>query len=189
MESPPRTAQNTNTLVLTQSMEPSPASICFETLPTAAPEDQRLAFVAHSNSVDAVIEGYLQHAGSFPAALEIVDVGGTMRSTASQSGSMTVRPGVTVHTVAPDDLTGLGIRLSEFLADRTEATQSAICFDSLTTLLQYSDLEAAYQFLHVITGRIHATESAGCFHLDPSAHDEQTVETMKSLFDVAVDRR
>lgn len=178
------TLRNSNTLFLSSSMDGDLARNCFEHLPSERLDEFNLAFVAHDNTADSVIESWLQHAGAFPERFDVIDVGGMMRSTASQSDSMTIRPGVTVHTESPEDLTGLGMTLSDQLMDDT---QTIVCFDSLTMLLQYVELETAYQFLHVLTGRIHAVGGTGFFHMDPKAHDTQTVDSMKSVFDDVVE--
>jgi hypothetical protein len=84
----------------------------------------------------------------------------------------------------PSDLTGLGITIGEFLSEFDEPVH--ICFDSLTSLLQYVDLQTTYEFLHAITGQIYAASARAHFHIDPAAHDEMTVETITSLFDARI---
>ena len=87
-----------------------------------------------------------------------------------------------VETVnAPTDLTGVGIAVTELLS-RTEGT-SAVCFDSVTALLQYVDLDTAFEFLHVFAGRLHQHHAVGHFHMDPGAHDPQVVAQVSSLVD------
>lgn len=90
---------------------------------------------------------------------------------------------VTEQVSAPSDLTGLGIEIGQFLSEWDDTT---VCFDSLTSLLQYVDLETTYEFLHAVTGQVHAAGARAHFHLDPNAHDEQTVAGITSLFDASV---
>jgi hypothetical protein len=81
-------------------------------------------------------------------------------------------------------LTGLGIQISEILQQwQNNDNRSVACFHSLTALLQYSDVQTVYKFLHVLTGRFATAGVAAHFHLDPGAHDDQTINTLKSLFD------
>jgi hypothetical protein len=54
---------------------------------------------------------------------------------------------------------------------------------SLSTLLMYSDLQTVFRFLHVFTGRIQSVDGLGLFCIDSSAHDDQTLNTLKQLFD------
>lgn len=84
----------------------------------------------------------------------------------------------------PGDLTGLGITLQNLLEGWTGNV--GLCFDSLTSLLQYVDLETAYEFLHVLTGRLYAQGVSAHFHIDPEAHDERAVAALTSLMDGVV---
>lgn len=179
-------AHDSNTLFLSSSLDDDFAKRCLDHLPTGSLEGAHLAFVAHTHAADDVVESWFQYAGVRPERLDVIDVGGMLRSATSASSSMTLRPGVTVHTQAAEDLTGLGITLSELLTADGDI-RTVVCFDSLTMLLQYIDVETAYQFLHIVTGRIHAVGATGLFHMDPTAHDDQTVAVMTSLFDVVVD--
>lgn len=67
-----------------------------------------------------------------------------------------------------------------------EGTTSMLCFRSLSTLLQYADLEAVFKFLHTLTSRIETGDARGHYHMDPTTHDERTVQTLLQLFDAAV---
>jgi KaiC/GvpD/RAD55 family RecA-like ATPase len=90
------------------------------------------------------------------------------------------------YTSSPVDMTGIGIKLSEFLQvfyqDRN-IEQNRIMLHSLSTLLMYSDLQTVFRFLHVFTGRIQSVDGLGLFCIDASAHDDQTMNTLKQLFD------
>lgn len=88
----------------------------------------------------------------------------------------------------PGDLTGLGIEITEVLREwADEPGPTRVCFDSLTTLLQYVDLETAYEFLHVVAGRAYAVDARVHFHLDAAAHDDQTVASLATLFDAVAE--
>lgn len=82
------------------------------------------------------------------------------------------------------DLTGLGIEIGQFLSEWQPPV--SICFDSLTSMLQYVEFQTAYEFVHVITGQIHAAGATSHFHIDPRAHDETHVAGLTSLFDAKV---
>lgn len=106
------------------------------------------------------------------------------RDGASREPSATV----TIRRESPRDLTAIGVQSNEFVTrwrDRTEPF--IVCFDSITGLLQYADLDTAYRFLHVFTGRLHHAGGRGIYHLDPSAHDEVTTGTLRQLFDVVIE--
>jgi hypothetical protein len=100
----------------------------------------------------------------------------------------TAEAGTAVQTStvsSPSDLTGLGIEIGE-LVDAWPAPVT-VCLDSLTTMLQYVDFETAYEFLHTLTGRIHAADARAHYHVDPAAHDPAAVAALASLMDAVVD--
>lgn len=91
---------------------------------------------------------------------------------------------VTETVSTPNDLTGLGISIGQFLSEFDN--QVLVCFDSLTSLLQYVDIQTAYEFLHAVIGQIHAADARAHFHIDPGAHGDQDVAAIASLFDARV---
>ncbi|MXR50326.1 hypothetical protein GRX03_01710 [Halovenus sp. WSH3] len=91
---------------------------------------------------------------------------------------------VTESVSTPSDLTGLGISIGQFLSEFDDHV--SVCFDSLTSMLQYVDVQTAYEFLHAITGQIYAADARAHFHMDPNAHDDQDVAAIASLFDARV---
>ncbi|MFH5798469.1 RAD55 family ATPase [Haladaptatus sp. CMAA 1911] len=92
---------------------------------------------------------------------------------------------------SPVDMTGIGIKLSEFLQRFYDSgvRSNRIAFDSLSTLLMYSNLQTVFRFLHVFTGRVQSAEAFGLFVIDSSAHDAQTMSTLRQLFDGEIEVR
>lgn len=90
------------------------------------------------------------------------------------------------YASSPVDMTGIGISLSEFLeefyADRG-LRRNRVLLHSLSTLLMYADLQTVFRFLHVFTGRIQSADALGLYVIDADSHDEQTMNTLKQLFD------
>jgi hypothetical protein len=114
----------------------------------------------------------------------VIAIGEIERSAVPDGGSSPPSNVSTASISSPGDLTGLGIKLSQCLSSWSgDAKPTAVHFDSLTTLLQFADLKRVFQFVHVVTGRIESAGAVGYFHLDPAAHDEQTVATLRSIFD------
>jgi len=91
---------------------------------------------------------------------------------------------VTESISTPSDLTGLGIQIGQFLSEWESPV--LVCFDSLTSMLQYVDFETAFEFLHAITGQIHAADARAHFHIDPGAHDQTDVAAIASLCDARI---
>lgn len=89
----------------------------------------------------------------------------------------------TFSTVSqPGDLTGLSMRIGAALSD-LEDEDVIIYFDDVTCLLQYTDLNTAYRFLNVFTGRVRQSGGVGVFGITPGAHDERETNTIRNLFD------
>ena len=124
--------------------------------------------------------------GEMSASLRMVDCVSEQRSTGGRLPKDRVE-----YVNSPGDMTGVGIGVSEqlrrFAEEGTERTR--VVFDSLSTLLLYSDSETVFRFLHVLTGRIDDIDAIGLFTIDPTTHDEQTVGTLKQVFDGAVEIR
>jgi hypothetical protein len=120
------------------------------------------------------------------ASVSAIDVGGRSRSAAETSGGGP--SGTPVAQVAdPGDLQRLGLTISDHLAGLDTDERTTLCFHSLSALLQYVDLRRGYRFLHTLIGRLDSVEASSHYHLDPEAHDEQTVATLRPLFDAVVD--
>lgn len=189
-----------NILLRTQALNPGEAEACCELLSVAEPVKLNVLAVTYTQSASTWATEYQQHVGSLPEQLTIISVGGrggemTRSSAHGESAQPTTTSGEPVieEINDPRDLTGLGIRISEHLKSWHEgkgnggATQMTLCFDSLTALLQYTDPETAFQFLHTITGRISQVGAVAHYHLTPDAHPEQTVATLSTLFDAVRD--
>ena len=90
------------------------------------------------------------------------------------------------YASSPADLTGIGIHFSEFLqtlySDRG-VERNRVLLHSLSTLLMYADLQTVFRFLHVFTGRIQSVDGLGLYTIDSTAHDDQTLNTVRQLFD------
>ena len=178
-------------LLLAPSLHEATDEACLDLLTLDRPDEQNVLWVTYTRSPDACLESWMSGAGRRPGNARIVSVGDTTRSAAARAGTDddSALHGEFVEPLSnPGDLTGLGITLSEILKEWTDTDNpTAACFDSLTALLQYADLQTAYKFLHVLTGRFEAAEVTGHFHLDPDACDQQTISTLTSLFDTVVE--
>jgi len=94
------------------------------------------------------------------------------------------------YASSPVDMTGIGIKLSEFLQDFYETrghTENRVLLHSVSTLLMYSDLQTVFRFLHVFTGRIQSADALGLYVIDSTTHDDQAMNTLKQLFDAVIE--
>lgn len=178
-------------LLLTTSMSADGDDACIDMLQREDPSQENMLWVSYTKSPDAQLRRWRSHANTQPANLGILSVEESTRSvSAAAAGNSDTLPGNgPVETVSnPNDLTGLGINITEFLSRWEDNDyRTTVCFDSLTAMLQYVELETAYEFLHIITGRFAAFDVHAHFHMDPDAHDDQTVESIVSLMDAVVE--
>lgn len=127
--------------------------------------------------------------GSLPPKVGVVSAGDGTRSAAADTTTTEIADStVRVATTSePSDLTGLGIRINQALSAWKDDAPIRLCFHSLTGLLQYADLQQAFQFLHVISNQIETVGGVAHYHMDPTAHDERTLATIRDPFDVVVE--
>jgi hypothetical protein len=189
---PDRLAGANSTLLLSSSF--SDGDDCAQLLRPGAADDTNVLWVSYTKSPDQQLRRWRAHTDDRPAEMGMVSVEDSTRSVAADTGGDDGGPSLPganapIETVnSPNDLTGLGIRITEFLSDwEDNDNRTVVCFDSLTALLQYVELDTAYEFLHIITGRMATADAFAHFHMDPDAHDGQTVEIVTSLMDAVVD--
>ena len=177
-------APGTNVLVLAPSLGGAKAEHCTHLLDVAPPAELDVLQITYSDSPSERVEAWLADHDELPARLGIVDVGD--QAGVAGGGGDDLPPEVVVTTANPNDITGLGMRLNNYLNDLDPDRQLVVCFDSLTELLQFTDVQAAFKFLHMFGGQLRSVDAVGHFHLDPNALDDQTVNRLKPVFDDAV---
>jgi KaiC/GvpD/RAD55 family RecA-like ATPase len=97
---------------------------------------------------------------------------------------------LTRYVSSPGDFTGIGMASSKLLEQfANQDYQTRVALDSISQLLMYADVKTVFRFLHILTGRISAAEGLGFGTLDADAHDDQTVNTIRQLFDGLVETR
>ncbi|WP_096390881.1 DUF7504 family protein [Halopenitus persicus] len=119
------------------------------------------------------------------AAIEVGSHGGP-RSVASETtgGGQSVS---LTRVSKPSNLSKLGILITKQLSEwETDDRPVVFCLHSLTALQQYVSDEKLFRFLHVLTRRLSASGGRAHFHMDPDAHHEMVVGTLRPIFDVIV---
>lgn len=98
-------------------------------------------------------------------------------------------PGVHVSGVAhPDDLTGVGVRLSESLADVDEGESVAVCLHGLSVVLQFVGFDRFYRFCSLLTRRLAAADAAAHYHLDPAGVTDIQRDRLAACFGTVLER-
>ena len=156
----------------------------FQILADGVADGEGAIVVTTKDGADRVLEDFADIAGVESPTVGVVDCVTKQQGMGSRRESDLVR-----YASSPNDLTGIGIELSELLRtlyEGRQVTQNRILLHSLSTLLMYSDLQTVFRFMHVFTGRVQSADALGVFVVDSTAHDEQTVSTLKQLFDGVV---
>lgn len=102
-----------------------------------------------------------------------------------------IREIATERVSSPGDLTGISISTAKLVRRFSDLDVSEIRHGlvSVSTLIQYIDLNTVFKFLHIYTSRIEDTGGLGIFTLDSTSHDPKTVNTITSEFDCVIELR
>ena len=175
-------------LLLSPSLSGDADGACAELMCPADPSSQNVLWVAYAGSPDAQLDRFRETTTQQPTNVGIVSVEDSTRSVAASNGDGGFGAGPVDTVSNPNDLTGVGISITEFLRRWMDNdARTVVCFDSLTAMLQYADVETAYEFLHVVVSRVYATDAVAHFHMDPGAHDRRTVAQVSSLMDAVIE--
>jgi KaiC/GvpD/RAD55 family RecA-like ATPase len=141
--------------------------------------------VTTRDSADRVLSDYEQLVSN----PETVDIG-IVDCVTKHQGRSARDTDVVRYASSPEDMTGIGIKLSEFVEEFSvdrNLDNTRVMVDSLTTLLMYSDVQTVFRFMHVITSRIENADALGVHVIESTAHDAETLNTLKQLFDGVVE--
>lgn len=113
-------------------------------------------------------------------------------TTRQGSSATTVTEGETTEIVTrrvddPSDLPRLGIAASQAVTGSDTGGRIRVCIDSLTAMLQYADRGRVYRFVQVLQDRLAQADTLAHYHMNPAAHDAQTIETLRQLFEAVVE--
>ena len=165
-------------LVLASPTDPDSVEVCMDLLAGEEPGERNVLNVLFTRRPDRRVTNWHRHVGDLPGTFEVLS---------SQSPS-SLPDSVDVESVdRPGDLTGIGVSITDRIADWEDRRSGSLCLHSATAQLQYASTEQVYQFLYTLCGYLADEGVDGHVHLNPNAHDEQTVDTLKTLFDAVVE--
>ena len=174
----------TNALVMAPSLSTEKTETCLELQGNGSLAEQDVLRVSYSAAPAELVAEFRDHYGGLPGRMGIIIVGD---QPGQPTGDGDLPDEVFVTTANPNDITGLGMRLNNYLNDGDGAGQLVVCFDSITEMLQFAEMQPVFKFLHMFVGQIRDADGIGHFHLDPGAHDDQTISRLKPLVDEAID--
>ena len=180
-----------NLLLLSPPFVTASPEACVDLLAPGESGQENVLAVTYTKSPGDFLARWKQHGSASPAEATIINVETETRSAAPMTADgspVEQRATVSVeHVSSPADLTDLGVTLTNQLDEwhaETPARQTVACVHSVTSLLQYVDLEQTFKFLDVVTGKFTEVDAIAHFHMDPTAHDDQTIHQLLPLFDV-----
>ena len=156
-------------------------SLCLDIVASGTEKDEGAIIVTTKDGADRVLRDFASRTPYEDRPVAIVDCVTRQQGVGEARDDDRIK-----YTSSPVDMTGIGIKLSEFLQafyQNRGIEKNRVMLHSLSTLLMYADLQTVFRFLHVFTGRIQSVDGLGVFAIDDSAHDDQTMNTLKQLFD------
>ncbi|MFB6140194.1 MAG: hypothetical protein ABEJ26_07140 [Halosimplex sp.] len=182
-------ADATTVLLLAPNVEGRSVDACVRALARVDEElDRAVAVTVGSSAAD-----WLSRWGEGPMAatpVTCVDVDDVTRSAATESRARSGdAANAAVETVAdPADLESLGRRISDVLQRADESGETAaVAVHSLTGILGHVDERVAFKFVYTLGEVVRRIDGTVVFHLDPDAHDAETVETFRIGCDEVVE--
>jgi hypothetical protein len=179
-------------LLLVPSMDPADDEGCVHLLDGDSIENKNVLCVTLTDTPDDRMASWRVHMEDQPAKTAFIGVGDPARSAAATNGSVhDPQQAIQIESVSsPGDLTGLGMRVTQLISEwKDNENDTVLCFHTLTSLIQYVDIDRVFRFLHMLTARFDVGNTVGHFHMDPTAHDEREINTIKTLFDAVVEFR
>ncbi len=147
----------------------------------ASKNENAVITVTTRESATNILEWFKDHKLALPLArIGIVDC-----VTKTLGGAAVENENIKIAS-SPVDLTGIGVKISQFFEEyymKKNIRKTQLHINSLSTILMYSNIQTVFRFLHVFTGRIKATGALGIYTIESGMHDEQSIATLKQLFD------
>ncbi|WP_227379270.1 helix-turn-helix transcriptional regulator [Haladaptatus halobius] len=157
----------------------------MELVASTPPEDMSLAAVTYTQPPDQWIEDWQTSVRTPPQETQFIHASGMAQPDAYEEQTP---DSVATAVVDPTDPMEIIVPLSSHLEEWTASeTQPIVSVQTLTVLLEYVDFDTAFRYLHILTHRVQAAGAVGYFQMDPDIHDPETINTLKTLFDVIVE--
>lgn len=103
----------------------------------------------------------------------------------------TIKDVATRSLSSPQNLTEISTAAARLLQQLSDNDVSKVRHGliSVSTLLEYLDLDTVFKFLHIYTQRIADTQGLGVFTIDNTIHEPQVITTLTSEFDGVIKLR
>lgn len=171
-------------LVLAERFDENEAAVCRTLLQCNSPGQKNLLSISVAQPARARHEQWHTSLDAEPANSSIIDVRisdplNELESSSSQLGVETIRTSA--------DLTELAIQIQDYTDEwptESKEYQTIVCFHSITSLLQYINIQDVFKFVSHLTNRLNEVGAITHYHMDPGAHSTQTVEKYVGRLDI-----
>ncbi|WP_255151783.1 DUF7504 family protein [Halorarius halobius] len=157
-------------------------TVCHHLLTDGDPDEESVLTVELSGSPAEKLATWRRDDVERPRNVMLLSVG--------DWAGLETPPGVRVESITNHrDLPRLGIKITDLVGELDEDTpgEVALCFDSLTVLLQYLDFELVFRFIHTFRSRLDSYDVRVHYHLDPEQVGEEATGTVRTLFDTVLE--
>jgi hypothetical protein len=174
-------------LVAVSATDEDARADCLASLVDRETAVENLLAVTYDGTAEEFLADWHDGVGDRPANVGVVDVGATMRSSAT--GAVGGDPGRNVvrSVERPRDVDATTAAVESYL-DRFPPERTMLVCDSLSTLVDRVGLSAAISVVDDLATTLSAADAVGYFLVDPDAHDDATLDTFDALFDARFDR-
>lgn len=117
----------------------------------------------------------------------VIELGDTGSAAADELGSVGGEEVVHKRVNSPKNLPRTGLLITQTLKEWSNSEQpSVLCFHTLTAISGYVESETLFQFLFTLQAKLDSLGVTGHYHMDANRHDQQEINTLKTLFDLVV---
>lgn len=179
--------RSSSVLLLAPSHEPPDDSACTDLLTRDPPAETNVLSVTLSASPAERLSVWRREVGSErPARTTIVDARRNATKTrlpTSEAGSISVR-----RVPENADLCDVGLAIASQLGAWKSADEpTVVCLHSVTALLAAYDTERVISLITSLNDLCERLEVVAHHHVDPDEHDEETVTTLRPLYDAVIE--
>lgn len=180
---------STSVLLVAKPSEPAADRACADLLTFDEPSRENVLSVTFSKTPDDWLALWRQEGGeAIPNRAVFVD-GGESSTEAERSAITEAIPGLSIEVLS--DAAGpmeLALIVGQYLGEWVDTDERTVaCIHSLSELFGSFARGEVVQLINALDARLEATDAVVHYHLDPDAHDEQTVAEIRPLFDAVVE--
>ncbi len=179
-----------NVLLLVSPMHPGDLDGCLDLLSVLDPSELNVWSFGVTLSPNHRVEQWERTVGEAPGAFRIVSATSMADEQARELAAVYgFDPEPNIFTIRdPGALSRIGLALRDALdAWEENDRHTVVCFHSISSLSQYARVKEIYQFLNTVTSEIAEAGALAHYHLDPGAHDDETVAKYRGLFDTVIE--